>query len=127
MKKILLIAGATIALASCYNDKFDKLYVEPNNGGGTLDKCDTATNPSTYSGNVKAIIDQSCAIGGCHDASTIAGGYDLSTHAGVKIAADNGLLMADINSGNMPKGLPKLSDCKIKQIQYWVNRGALNN
>lgn len=123
MKKILFLACTALALGGCYNDKFDKLYVTPS-----VDVCDTATNPSTYSGNVKKIMDQSCNESGCHDAGSASGGYDLTSYAGVKAASDDGVLMSDIISGRMPKGgAAKLSDCNIKQIQYWVNHGAQNN
>lgn len=124
MKKILLFAVIAVSLGSCYNDKYDKLYPAPV---VTVDPCDTATNAATYTNNVKPIMSQSCAIAGCHDALEAAGGYDLSVYAGVKTAADNGLLLSDINRGTMPKGLGKLTDCKIKQITYWVNHGAANN
>lgn len=124
MKKILLIAVLAISLGSCYNDKYDKLYPAPV---VTVDPCDTATNASTYSGNVSGIISLNCATAGCHDANEMAGGYNLSTYAGVKEIADNGRLLITTNSGSMPKSLPKLSDCKIKQLTYWVNHGAQNN
>lgn len=124
MKKLILAACIAISITGCYNDKYDKLYPAPQ---ATIDLCDTATNPSTYSDNVKGIIMSSCAISGCHDENTAGGGYDLSKYDQVKVVADNGLLLSDINSGNMPKDQPKLSDCKIKQITYWVNHGAQNN
>lgn len=124
MKKLLLISTIAIALGGCYNDKFDKLYPTP---ATTVDLCDTAVNPATYATTVVPIMNQSCAIAGCHDANTGAGGYDLTQYSHVKVAATSGLLLSDINSGKMPENLPKLSDCKIKQITYWVNHGALEN
>jgi mono/diheme cytochrome c family protein len=123
MKKLFFIAGMAVVLGSCYADKYDKLYPAHVS---TVDPCDTATNASTYSGNVKAIMGQSCATTGCHDA-TAAGGYDLTSVTGVQSCAASGLLVSDINSGRMPKSASKLSDCQIKQITYWVNHGALNN
>lgn len=124
MKKILFGAVIAVALIGCYNDKYDKLYPAPQ---VTVDPCDTAANPSTYSANVKPILLQSCAISACHDGTTVAGGYDFTLYDNARTAADNGLMLADINSGTMPQGMPKLSDCKIKQITYWVNHGAANN
>lgn len=124
MKKTLLIVVLALSLGSCYNDKYDKLYPLPTT---TTDPCDTAATPSTYAAIVQPIINQSCATGGCHDAGTASGGYNLSTYAGTKEIADNGRLLITVNSGSMPKGLPKLSDCKIKQLTYWVNHGALQN
>jgi hypothetical protein len=124
MKKILLISALALSLASCYNDKYDKLYPLPT---ATVDLCDTATNPSTYSGSIKPIMTQSCAIAGCHDAATAQSGYDLTQYSNVKLVADNGLMMHDINNGTMPQGMAKLSDCKINQLNYWIQHGALEN
>lgn len=124
MKKILLIAALAVSLGSCYNDKYDKLYPAPTT---TVNLCDTATNASTYSGSVKPIMQASCAIAGCHDAAEQAGGYDLSKYDQVKLVADNGLMLHDINRGTMPQGMAKLTDCQINQITYWINHGALEN
>ncbi len=124
MKKLIPIALLAIIATGCYNDKYEKLYPAPVT---TVDPCDTATNPSTYSGNIMAIMNQSCNTAGCHDASSASGGYDLTQYSMVKASADNGSLVDQITSGRMPQGMAKLSDCKIGQIVYWVNHGAQNN
>jgi hypothetical protein len=53
-------------------------------------------------------------------------GYDK-----IIVAVHNGLLIESIIHGPdatpMPKGAPKLSDCKINTIKKWVEDGALNN
>jgi hypothetical protein len=124
MKKLIPIAVIALMVAGCYNDKYDKLYPAPV---VTVDPCDTAKNEATYSGNVMGIMTQSCTTAGCHDAGTASGGYDLTQYDQVKTAANNGLLVSDITSGNMPQGMAKLSECKIAQVKNWVDHGAKNN
>ncbi len=124
MKKLIPIAVIALMAAGCYNDKYDKLYPAPV---VTVDPCDTAKNEATYSGNIMALMNQSCNTSGCHDASTASGGYDLTQYSMVKAAADNGSLVSQIVSGSMPQGMPKLSECKIAQIKNWADHGAKNN
>ena len=125
MKKLIPIALLAIIATGCYNDKYEKLYPAP---ATTVDACDTAKNQATYSGNIMAIMSQNCNASGCHDAGTAAGGYNLTQYAQVKSAADAGVLVDDITSGRMPKGgAAKLSECKIAQVQNWVDHGAQNN
>jgi len=89
--------------------------------------CDTAV--ITYSGATAPIVNTYCK--GCHNPSSLGGGIDLSTYAGVKTIATNGKLMGSITHASgfiaMPQGSTKLSDCRIQQIQKWIAAGALNN
>jgi len=119
MKKIF-IPLAVLFLAGCYNDKESELYPSPSGSGG----CDT-TN-MTFA-KVQPIFSQTCAQAGCHDAITKSFTHDLSNYDGVKTAVNSGRLLGAIKHETgfmqMPKGLPKLDDCKISQIQAWVNAG----
>ena len=112
-----------LGLASCYWDKKDKLY--PAIAGA----CDT-TAAATYSGIVKPILQSSCAIGGCHDA-TASGGVILTGVAGAQTIARDGRLVGVINHASgfspMPKNTAKLDDCSILQITRWVASGAPDN
>jgi mono/diheme cytochrome c family protein len=89
--------------------------------------CDTTV--FTYSGAVKSIMDAKCA--GCHNPANLGGNIDVSTYNAVKAVALNGKLYGSVahqaGYSPMPKNSAKLSDCEIKQIQKWVNNGALNN
>lgn len=89
--------------------------------------CDTAL--FTYSGAIRNIIQNKCA--GCHNPSSVGGNIDLSTYSGVNAVALNGKLYASITQqpgfSPMPKNAAKLSDCEIRQVQKWINAGALNN
>jgi hypothetical protein len=118
----LLLAG----LPGCYRDKADQVY--PGTGTGTT-TCDTAN--ITYSGTIKAIVDQHCAIAGCHDGSN-ASTYDMRTYEGIYYyCVSTNKLLGSIRHDNgfvaMPQGAAKLDDCTINKITSWVNNGALNN
>lgn len=82
---------------------------------------------STYTTNVKPLMDAHCATSGCHSASQKAGGKDLSTYAGTKNAAGNNSFLGSIEhlSGytSMPEGAAKLNDADIKTIACWVQNG----
>jgi hypothetical protein len=128
MKKIMLIAGLSIVIAGCYNDKADKLY--PSAATVTCD-----TTAITFTHDIVPILNASCAISGCHDAAgaVSSGGYNFSAYTDMHRAAvdPSNILLGDVNweSGHnaMPKGLAKLSACDINKITRWVNLGALNN
>lgn len=89
--------------------------------------CDTAV--FTYSGAVKNILSNRCV--GCHNPNSLGGGIDLSTYTATQVVALNGKLYGSVANlsgySPMPKNSAKLSDCEIRQIQKWVNAGALNN
>jgi len=119
-KWLILFVPASLLLGGCYFDKEEKLYTST-----------CATTDIRYSNIVKPIVDQNCSVSGCHNTTTLAGGYDLTTYSGLKTIADNGQLLGSITHASgfsaMPQGREKLSDCQISQIRTWVDGGALNN
>ncbi|MDI9320396.1 MAG: hypothetical protein QM530_07985 [Phycisphaerales bacterium] len=122
-KKIIGLTLVTATLVfigtqmSCYKDNKEAMYPS-----GTCD-----TNSITWRNNIKPIVDNSCAISGCHDASTAAGGYALNTYSGVKKMADNNQFIAVIELGSMPKNATHLDACTINKVRRWINTGALEN
>ncbi len=124
MKKLLILA-CIIVLAGCYKDTEEELYPDWSNTGGAT--CDT-TNVS-FSATVKPIIDQYCAVSGCHNAAGNGGGYVFETYAGVNLAKGRllGAIKQEAGYSPMPKGGAKLDVCQIAQISSWVNDGAQNN
>lgn len=120
MRKII-IPFCVLLLASCYSDKEDQLYPKPVAGTG----CDTAN--VTYTVHIKPIMDQYCAISGCHDNVTKSFTHNLSNYAGTKSSAERGRFLPSItqepNYLPMPKGMAKLNDCEISQITAWINAG----
>ena len=96
-------------------------------------ECDTAN--VTFSGVIwPEIINKHCY--GCHKGAEAGGGVHLENYNNVAAAAaipagQPGSLWGAIthNAGNkpMPRNQPKLSDCKISQIQMWIEDGRPNN
>jgi hypothetical protein len=126
MNKLTILAGMLILLASCYNDKADKLYPAP-----PVNPCDTTGRTVSFSANVRPIMMGNCATSpGCH-ASGTSTAYDFTSYAGAQLAASNNKLVLAIThqpgASPMPQGMPKLSNCAIAQITKWVKQGAPNN
>jgi hypothetical protein len=124
MKKIqlsILSISTAFLLSGCYYDNFKELHPEgalPNSTSG----CDTI-NAISYSAQIKPIMDLACT--GCHNSSGSA--HDMTTHTFVQADALAGTLYNDVNTGSMPQGGSKLSDCDIAKIKKWVDAGALDN
>ena len=111
----LFLAGV---FSSCYYDKEDLLY-----GAGS---CDTSN--VKYSVQIISIINSSCIS--CHGGTAAnGGGIKLGTYNDLKAYAANGLLFDAVTrpANTMPKGGPRLSDCRIAEIRTWVKNGAPNN
>jgi len=94
-----------------------------------LTPCDT-TN-TTYNAVIKPILDQYCNSNGCHNATSIAAGYNLEDYNALKPVALGSRFLQTLRHepgfSRMPKGADKLTDCQIKKIEIWVNNGAQNN
>lgn len=90
--------------------------------------CTCDSSQFTYASNIKLIM-VTCTK--CHKGDYAPDSINLTTYAGVKAIALNGLLMKvvthDPSVDTMPKNLPKLSDCRIAQLRKWVAAGAPNN
>lgn len=82
---------------------------------------------NTYNLNVKAVLDATCALSGCHDAGTASKGINLSTYAGAKAAFEDGDALCAINHGDgcapMPNGGIKLPDATINLLACWAKNG----
>jgi hypothetical protein len=126
MKKLLVIGGLLVFLASCYNDKGDKLYPPP-----AINPCDTANRTVSYANDVRPILQGNCTTSGCHDAGAASAGYDFTIYEGAKLAVTNNKLVTAIahlpGASPMPQGGNKLPDCAIAQVAKWANQGAPNN
>ena len=125
MKRIMffLVSLLVIGFAvGCYYDKADLLYPQINSA------CDT-TNV-TFAAKVTPILNSYCIS--CHGtsvASAYGGGIKLEAYTDVKVnlARVYGAINQLSGYSAMPKGGGKLSDCKIKIIKIWQDKGALNN
>lgn len=114
----LLVVSISLAFTGCYYDNEQELYP----GAAT---CDT-TVPVTFSGTIKPLIQNRCAVSGCHAGSQ---SPDLRNDQTIKQHADNGSLKArviDRIPPAMPPGGP-LPPCEIQQLQAWLDQGAPMN
>ena len=94
-----------------------------NNCGG----CDT--NLFAFSAQIWPIIQTNCT--GCHSGANPDGGVALTNHTQVAASANNGSLMGALTATNgynlMPQNSYGLPECKITQIENWINNGTPND
>jgi hypothetical protein len=115
IKKIsIVLTGSILLLNSCYNDKEEILYP-----GAT---CDGVS--ARFSADVSPIIQQSCAVSGCHATGSTNGPGPLTNYTQIKDAAVQ--IKQAVVSGFMPKG-STLPTAQIRTISCWVDAGAPNN
>ena len=125
MKNILLILLiGFLGLQSCYYDNEEELYPQVETG------CDTGN--VTFSKTISDILSSRCLS--CHNnanADSYGDGIKLEDYQDVKSAAEGGRLLGSLKHENgyakMPLGAGKLDDCKILQIEAWINAGFPNN
>ena len=116
----LFSLAALLAWAGC-NGSSDPNWLEQANCTGI----DASTN--TYNLTVKVILDNTCALSGCHDAATQSRGINLSNYAGARAAFETGPALCAINHGDeclhMPKNGAKLPDVTINRLACWAKNG----
>ena len=121
MKQLLPVVLMLVIFSGCYTDNYESLY---NNGGCKVDSV-------AYSGNIKDIFTQNCALSGCHNTATHQSGVILDTYTGAHAAATGTRLIGAITHASgyfpMPQNANKLNDCTINQITRWATMGAPNN
>jgi hypothetical protein len=112
---IFLLAGFA---GSCKYNNEEDMYV--------LAGCDTSG--VKYSVQILSTLQANCYT--CHSGTAVNGAnIKLDNFSTLKFYATSGLLMNALTRQNnsMPKGNPKLPECKIAEIQAWVNMGAPQN
>lgn len=81
----------------------------------------------TYANSIQSIMDNSCALGGCHSSSSRANGIDLSTYTKVAEEADKKRFRGSIEhvSGHnaMPKNRDQLNESERQQVYCWIENG----
>lgn len=86
-----------------------------------------------FQNTISPLIGSTCAMAGCHDATTKASGVNLSTYANIVryVVAGNAAgseLYTITKSGKMPPSPnPKYTTTQLAQLQTWINQGAKNN
>ncbi len=118
LKFVAAFSAIVFIISSCYYDKEELLY------GANL--CDTSA--VKYSVQIISILNSSCIS--CHGGTAAnGGGIKLGTYNDVKVYATNGSLLNAVTRTNnpMPKGAPRLADCRIAELRTWIRNGAPNN
>ena len=128
MKNIIssfLIAGALIASTEgCKAKKESK--PTPGIAAAPVEVVSRCSDSVTYTGQVKAIIDNNCALS-CHSARSHYAGIDLSNYELLKAEAQKPRFMGSLNHTGvyspMPKKSPKLSDSTLLVLSCWIENG----
>lgn len=116
--KVVLFSSILIVMTlnACYYDKEDLLYGDV--------QCDTTL--VSFSADIMPVINNSCAISGCHVQGGSGNGI-FENYDHIKAKVDNGSLTQRVLvQMDMPPSGP-LSDCQLEHITQWINNGAQNN
>ncbi len=128
-----LLSVLTVLTVSCTSYKRDILYP------ASACAADTLTTIS-FSKNVWPIIQENCAISGCHTGSTPTGNLNMDSAVAYTNLLNSGsgyintanpqvsLLYNKISTASAimpPTG--KMSDCNVNTILKWIEQNAKNN
>ena len=104
-----------------------QIWIEQGAKFNTCGGCDTSL--FAFSANIWPIIQTNCT--GCHSGPNPDGGVALTNHTQVAASANNGSLMGVLTATNgynlMPQNSNGLPQCKITQIENWINNGTPND
>jgi hypothetical protein len=117
MKQLFFFLALLFFISCKYNNE-EELY--------GLVACDTTD--VKYSVQILSTLQANCYT--CHSGTAVNGAnIKLDNFSILKFYATSGLLVNAITRTNnsMPKGSPKLPNCKIAEIKAWVNKGAPQN
>jgi uncharacterized membrane protein len=115
LKKIMFAITGFVLFAGCYYDKEDLLYPGGTPCGGVDAKFSTKVFP---------LMQNRCAIGGCHDAASTNHGGPFTNYDQIKAHVIE--IRSAVLSGLMPQGSSLTAD-EIKLITCWIEGGAPNN
>ena len=125
MKNLLFLPAVMLLVfysSSCKKDSLSQ-YTD----AVTCNETDDTLN--TYNQKIKTLLNNNCANGGCHDASTRAEGKDYSSYSAAKSCL-GASAFCSINHGsgckNMPQGAAKLSDADIHDLTCWAKNNYPN-
>lgn len=83
----------------------------------------------TFSATIFPLLQDACV--GCHNTIRADGNVQLDTYQEILPWVENGALLKSIRHEEfyppMPPSGSQLSDCRIQQIEQWIEAGALNN
>ena len=118
-------------------------------GGDDMDKDEEPTDPDpdppvdplptvSYKDDIEPILNESCALGGCHVGGGASAGLDLSSYDTFKTGGaggavftvndgENSRVVQLIHDGSMPLGGTPLTGEQIQLFIDWIDEGAENN
>jgi hypothetical protein len=105
----MVVLYAMISLLSCTNDKFKS------------DLC----NEVSYSQTIKPLVNQKCAIAGCHVAGFQPG--DFTNYEVLKEKVNDGKLQLVLFDLNIMPPVNKLSTEEKSLLRCWIESGAVSN
>ena len=116
-KKCLLFLVCIIFFSSCASNNEEELY------------SDCETDDVSYSVHIEPYIENTCLS--CHNTNLSSGGISYSSFEGLKRSVDDGSFLGSIKHldsfSAMPPDGSLTDDCKINQIQVWIDQGAEQN
>jgi len=114
IERFLFFALSILLFTSCSSNSTDDLT-------------DPIPATITYKANVKSIIDQSCAVSGCHNAATNTAGLTLETYGQVKDAVMNKNAIGRMENSSTP--MPptgNLPTTTISIVKKWREQGYID-
>lgn len=109
-------------LTACESENEEELFAfEPAND------MVTDTTGVSFSKTIAPLIQNNCAISGCHAANATS--PTMESYVQIKAQADAGRIMARaVNEMTMPPfGQPDLTSQQIADLKSWLDAGAPNN
>ena len=89
--------------------------------------CDSTQ--SSFAANIYPLLNSYCI--GCHNSTRADADVDIDSYEKILPYVENGVLMGTIRHDQffapMPPTGSQISDCRIAQIQKWIDEGAQNN
>lgn len=127
MYKLLNYCSSLLLLVLFSCSKSNEADLQGRSGGPNTGSCDTAN--MKFATNIVPILEANCKS--CHNTARATAGVITENYSGVKMIADNGLLLGVITHASgfspMPQGKPKLAACDINKIIAWIAQGTKNN
>ncbi len=122
--KITTLTLLIIALAGCYYDNEEDLFVPVAVGGNT---CDSVA--VTYTTSIAPIMTNYCTR--CHRTGRTDGGVNIAGYAQLSVYVNSGQLLGAIRHDRgfspMPSSGTRIPACDLQKITTWIAAGAPNN
>lgn len=128
---LVILSALTFILYSCRHEALPNPNGGGSGGGGTGGGGSSDTTVC-FESQILPLYQSSCAMAGCHDATTHTEGYNLTTYAGITARGispgkpSNSKLYTILSNGMPPSGYTPLSADQKAIISKWISQGAKN-